>query len=337
VAEDVRSGRIPAFYVTVTVPGGRSVHPAVAVVHATATGQALATVKPPTGRTVVAATVAADDRTFVLDEEPWNAKPGAMLDLGILVLVRLSDSGQIRSVTPLELTVPGGASLSALALSPDGREIALVTRSGQNLPTQNGVTVVTLASGTSRSWSATGDVGFGLAADDNLAVSWTADQTELAFNWQNGQSAGLRLLNLNSAGGSLLRDSTVAVSRSLQAGPGGTLVMWRGDAIVTPDGTTVVVAAPSISRVPGTGQSRVTTGFAEFSVPSGKLTRVLWSSPLGQASPTAVDVLWSDRTGQVLIGMIESGGRWRAGVISGNTFTPLNLTWPEGSSEYSAW
>jgi len=129
----------------------------------------------------------------------------------------------------------------------------------------------------------------------------------------------------------------VAVPRSLRAGPGGTLVMWRGDAVVTPDGTTVVVAAPSISRVPGTGQSRVTTGFAEFSVPTGKLTRVLWSSPVGQASPTAVDVLWSDRTGRVLIGTIDSGGRWRVGVISGNTFTPLNLTWPEGSPGYSAW
>ena len=99
----------------------------------------------------------------------------------------------------------------------------------------------------------------------------------------------------------------------------------------------MVVAAPSISRVPATGQSRVTTGFAEFSVRTGQLTRVLWSSPGEQNRPTAVEVLWSDRTGRVLIGTIESAGRWRVGVISGNTFTPLNLTWPEGTPEYTAW
>jgi hypothetical protein len=63
---------------------------------------------------------------------------------------------------------------------------------------------------------------------------------------------------------------------------------------------------------------------------------VLWSSPGGQ-NPSAVGTLWTDRTGRVLIGTIESGGRWQAGVISGNTFTPLNLTWPAGTAEYSGW
>jgi len=340
LSEYVRSGQIPAFYVTLTAPGGLYTHPAAAVVHATATGQALATVQPPAGRTIVAATVAADDRTFVLDEEPWTAKGGAGLAPGTLVLVQLTASGQVGSVTPLRLTVPGGTSLIGLALSPDARQIALVTQpyaTSQTEPRLTRVTVVTLADGASRTWSATGDVGFGSATDDNLAVSWTADQTKLAFNWQNGQSAGLRLLDLNSAGGSLLGDSTMAVPRSLQPAPGATLVMWRGDAIIAPDGTTVAVAAPSISQAPATGQSRVTTGFAEFSARTGKLTRVLWSSPVGQNRPAAVDLLWSDRTGRMLIGAIESGGRWRVGVISGNAFTPLNLTWPEGTAEYSAW
>jgi hypothetical protein len=337
VAEYVRSGQIPAFYVTLTAPGGLYTHPATAVVRATATSQALATIKPPAGWTVVGATVAADDRTVVLDEEPWTAKSRAGLASGTLVLARLSDSGQIRSVMPLGLSVPGGVSLTGLALSPDGRRIALVTRASQSGLTPIRVTVVTLAGRAPRIWSATGGIGFGLAAYDNLAVSWTADQTELALNWQNGQSAGLRLLDLNGAGGSLLDDSTVAVARSLQAGLGGTLVGWRGDAIITPDGMTVVVGAPSISRVAPTGQTRITTGFAEFSVRTGKLTRVLWSSPVGQNGPTAADVLWSDRTGRVLIGTIESGGRWRVGVIIGNTFTPLNLTWPEGPAEYTAW
>ena len=40
------------------------------MVRATATGSALETVTPAADRTVVAVTAAADDRTFILDEQP---------------------------------------------------------------------------------------------------------------------------------------------------------------------------------------------------------------------------------------------------------------------------
>lgn len=39
----------------------------------------------------------------------------------------------------------------------------------------------------------------------------------------------------------------------------------------------------------------------------------------------SVDVLWSNASGSVLIGVIPDSGAGRAGVISGNDFTPLPL------------
>jgi len=103
VAALVRSGQIPAFYVLLTRSSQPGAGPVAAVVHATATGRALATVKPTSGRTIVAASMAADDRTFVLDEEPWTAKGRAGQAPGTLVLVRLTASGQAGSVTPPQL------------------------------------------------------------------------------------------------------------------------------------------------------------------------------------------------------------------------------------------
>jgi hypothetical protein len=330
VAALVRSGQIPAFYVLLTRSSQPEAGPVAAVVHATATGRALATVKPASGRTIVAASMAADDRTFVLDEEPWTAKGRAGQVPGTFVLVRLTASGQAGSVTPLRMNVPDGASLYGMALSPDGSRIALLTNHGGSA---SQVTVVTLAGGASRSWSGPGNIGFPY---DREALSWTADQTRLAFTVESGPAAGeVRVLDLNRTSGSLLGDSTAVVSPGQRTAPDGTRVTWQGDAIITPDGATVVTGAPSISLASGPGKSRDTTGFAEFSARTGKVTRVIVPSTAGLRHPRAV--LWSDRTGRVLIVEAEFSDSLRVGVLIGNKFTPLNLTWPLQDDAYSTW
>jgi hypothetical protein len=329
VAALVRSGQIPAFYVLLTRSSQPEAGPVAAVVHATATGRALATVKPTSGRTIVAASMAADDRTFVLDEEPWTAKGRAGQVPGTLVLVRLTASGQAGSVTPLRMNVPDGASLYGMALSPDGSRIALLTNHGGSA---SQVTVVTLAGGASRSWSGPGNIG---VPYDREALSWTADQTRLAFTGESGPAAGeVRVLDLNRTSGSLLGDSTAVVSPGQRTAPDGTRVTWQGDAIITPDGATVVTGAPSISLASGPGKSRDTAGFVEFSARTGKVTRVIVPSTAGLRHPRAV--LWSDRTGRVLIVEAEFSDSLRVGVLIGNKFTPLNLTWPLQDG-YSTW
>jgi hypothetical protein len=64
------------------------------------------------------------------------------------------------------------------------------------------------------------------------------------------------------------------------------------------------------------------TGFIEYSTATGKVARVLGQWAFGRGGALA-DVLWSNTSGSVLIGVIPGGDNARVGVISGNEFTPL--------------
>ena len=79
------------------------------MVRATATGAALSTVLPPAGHTVRAVTAAADDRTFMLDTQPFdnpnspdnqNFEPRTFLEL------RLSPGGDVVSMNRIAVSVP---------------------------------------------------------------------------------------------------------------------------------------------------------------------------------------------------------------------------------------
>jgi hypothetical protein len=58
---------------------------------------------------------------------------------------------------------------------------------------------------------------------------------------------------------------------------------------------------------------------------------VLGHWTFGGVGALAVDVLWSNASGSVLIGVIPDRGDGRAGVISGNEFTPLPATAVSGT------
>ena len=67
------------------------------------------------------------------------------------------------------------------------------------------------------------------------------------------------------------------------------------------------------------------------------MARVLGYWTFGQEVP-ALDVLWSNASGSLLIGVIPGGEAGRVGVISGNEFTPVPL--PAAASaafESGAW
>jgi hypothetical protein len=112
--------------------------------------------------------------------------------------------------------------------------------------------------------------------------------------------------------------------------------------IITPDGSAIVGASSEITNIPKNGNITFTTGFPEFSVATGHLTRVVghWQ-PNQWHDPEVIDLLWSDASGRVLIGVIKSAGRNWVGVISGNTFTPLNARWAltttQGLTDFGTW
>ena len=433
ISSYVASGRVPRYYVSIESHGNPNFHPSYAVVRATSTGAALETVVPAAGGTVVAVTAAADDRTFVLDTQPWDNANQAFAPRTFLLL-RLSPSGSELSQTRLAVSVPGGQLMTGFALSPDGRKLAIAVQpdNDKREPDLTEVKVITLATGVTRTWTANGTIGFG--ADDARSLSWADNERTLAFDWEGsgpGIHTGVWLVNLSAGGGSLLADSREAVtlvnqsmagapvpsvsslngsaspsslaptsvtaSPSVSAGtaspsaslapatasaslapatasaslapatasaslapatasaslalatpsaspisvaPLTTRPTCQEDSIITPDGSTIVCGAITPTKATGSASAAASadgsvaallrrgaeTEFIGYSVATGKVARVLGHWTFGSVGALSVEVLWSNASGSVLIGVIPDGGGGRVGVISGNEFTPLPLS-----------
>jgi len=232
--------------------------------------------------------------------------------------------------------VPNGQLLTGLAMSPDGSKLAITVEpdNDKNEPNLTTVSVYTLTTGAARTWTANGTIGDG--ADDARSLSWTADGRTLAFDWEDappGARVGVWLLDIGARGTNLMADSRQAVSLRPQSYPGepSAAVVPRPtclqqDSVIIPDGSMVVCGA--IASVDPKLTHRdlergAVTEFREYSVATGKVVRILGDWKFTSVGSLAVNVLWSNASGSVLIGVIPDAGFGRAGVIRGNTFTPL--------------
>jgi hypothetical protein len=297
------------------------------VVRATATGAAVETYTPAAHNIILAATAAADDQTFVFDEQPWvhdSGQTNQNTEPRSFFVVRLDGSGTIAQLYPLPESVPGGQLMTGFALSPDGSRLAIAVQPDNDKaePELTEVKVITLATGATATWTADGTVGTG--PDDARALSWASNERTLAFTWAAagpGVHTGIWLLNVASGGGSLMADSREAVTLVNESSLGrigsGPTLNCQLDAIVTPDGSAIVCGA--VALVGRYAES----GFIEYSTATGKVTRILGYWTLGTPDGLAVDLMWSNASGSVLIALIPDKGAFRVGVISGNEFTPL--------------
>ncbi len=330
IASYVASGLVPAYYVSLESHGRPDTQPSYAVVRSTVTGAALGTIAAAGGKTVVAVSAAADDKAFVLDEQPFVPSQyyaQMWVEPRTFVMFRLGASGQPGTLTRLPMSVPAGVVMTGFALSPDGSQLAIAVQPNYFKKDRNllQVRVYSLRTSAVRTWSAAGR-GIGQGGDDAFALSWTADERTLAFNWSGlGGDVGVRLLNLRARGSNLLADSRQAVSTKIPHENG-----WPpacpADADITSDGTRIVCGAETYRQT-------IESGFLEFSASTGSLTRILghWTFP--HKDIPNVDELWSNASGSVLIGLIPDAGYGRVGVIRGNEFTPLGAS----SSFAAAW
>jgi hypothetical protein len=309
---------VPPYFVTLSPSG--------ADVHLTVSGAAVATIRPSLpGGTVVAVTAAGDDRTFVLAEQGQDRKAVTFYQ------VRLGPSGRPSAPTRLLMSVTDGKTMTGLALSPDGAKLAIAVAPGGGVQQ---VRLYPVHGGAGRIWSATGGtIGEHFAT---WSLSWPASQRTLAFNWSAGQTTSVRLLNLDTAGGSLLAASRPALTLANTAGMGQTLYQCRVMTI-TPDGSAIVCPSSTITDIATNGTITHSTGFPEFSVTTERLIRIAGHWPRKQNDPFVYDMLWSGASGQVLIGMIHSAGRDWVGVISGDRFTPLNVPSSLGTYAFGTW
>jgi hypothetical protein len=319
-ASYVSAGEVPPYYISVTSNGNPNFVSSYAVVRATATGRTLATIKSsvPHG-TILAVAAAADDRTFVLDEQQWltpNGKTNDQLQLPrSFYLLRLNSAGRPSSITRLPMTA--GKLVTGFALSPDASKLAIAVepRTGKDTSLQE-IRIYTLATRAEKTWSANGTIGE--AGDDPGAISWAADGQTLAFDFYDNQESGVWLLNTDRAGGSLLgSDSRLAVLFNQTAN-------CNLNDIITPDGSAIVCAAAGITSSQGTSRD-IEAGFVEYSTATGKVLRIFGQRTVDNAGALAANVLWTNASGSVVIGSIPNHGDGELGIVSGNHFTPLSL------------
>lgn len=343
-ASYVAAGQVPPYYISVTSHGNPNLVSSYAVVRATATGRTIATIKPsvPHG-TILAVTAAADDRTFVLDEQTWLTPNGKGSNQALLprsfYLLRLNSAGQPSSITRLPMTA--AKMVTGFALSPDASKLAIAVEpeTGRDTGLQE-IRVYTLATGAEKTWSANGTIG--QTDDEAGAISWAADGHTLAFDFADYQETGVWLLNTDREGGSLVgSDSRLAVLFNMTAPsaipsapptPAATvspltflqIAKCELNDIITTDGSAIVCGAGGITSLHGTSRD-IEAGFVEYSTATGKVLRIFGQRMVDNAGAIAANVLWSNASGSVVIGSIPNHGDGELGIVSGNHFTPLSL------------
>jgi hypothetical protein len=233
-------------------------------------------------------------------------------------LLHVSAGGHGARLNPLPMPrLPAGDSVTALAVSPDGRALAVALQlaGGQ----RGAVQVVQLATGAVRKWTTT-------RAGEPTALSWAGH--ELGFFWQDDQpaatsAAGLWTLDTAAPGSNLMSGR-----RILPALAGGDDVQT---ALLGPGGRTVIASV----TYDGTGHVRAGTvvgGVVEVSAGTGRPLRTLLAEHAAY-SPDPADPGWYvtacqlpaiDRSGAHLLVSCDRFGR-----LDGARFTPLPGSSPQ--------
>jgi hypothetical protein len=253
---------MPAFYVVADHN-----RPA-AYVRDSATGRLRSTVLLPAGTDpkLTQVTAAGDDRTFVL----------ALFSLARgthFYALRITASGQSAGLTPLAIRpLPAGEAVDAVALTPDGKRLAVAIQSGG---WDGKVEVITLATGAVRTWTTTRG-GAGLPED----LSWDAAGRRLAFFWSGATPvAGLWLLDTSTPGAALLSGQ-----RLLPQTVGPDEVQ---SALISPDARTII-ASVTYNGTMRVTQGTIVGGIVEVSAQTGRPLRIL----LAQHAAHSSDAGW---------------------------------------------
>jgi hypothetical protein len=318
----------PPYYVAISFNAARHM---IAVVRATGTGAVIARVQVPRSATDFAGvTAAADDRTFVLEATSrGRASRPTFYRLRIDPGARLA--ADRTRLTPLGLRLPAhGSGVLGMALSPDGKSLALVD--GPGAPTANRLVIYNLNTDASHSWVDRGCqneciIGGSVVPEFMNILSWTADGRQLGFVHLTGTARHpqFRLLYLTATGDNVLADSRPV---TLRAAPG----VLRGVAprdtfwpstLITPDGKSIIVDAQLIQG--GSDQGSAPPRPPEllrYSARTGALQAVVGVPPASAGLGSPAQVTWSSPDGSTIlvIGFRDSHG---AGLLHAGHYTPI--------------
>lgn len=310
-----------------------------AVVRDTLTGATLAKFRPPAPfNTFVLLAGAPDGRTFVLGAQDI---PRGGRATGTHVFSVRVNRGRATHLTALpipEFPSRGLGELYGLAVSPGGTELAIAlsidsvvhihpNQAANVLHTQ--IEMYSLVSGRGgqrdvKVWHATGLLS---GPNGNQTAMSFARSGALAFVWYgNHRDQGIRLLNTNSSGGSLLRDSRLVLPNPH------TGAAWD-DALLSTNGKTIAAVwnnpGVKISGHVSHGKVHLTrepseAEFQEFSAKTGELQRTLWPTYGTQGEY----LVWANSSGSLLVVVAPAtrgtkSAKTILGVLSGNKFVPI--------------
>jgi hypothetical protein len=362
---DALLASVPRYYIVLTNTGPSRGWPRQAQVRATSTGQIVATLAAPrpdnaflmvaaasrVGRYVLAAQpMALEHRATV--GVPVSGAPAVQRRGSVAVQVpagpirfyqlQISSSGQVSALSLLPVpALPAGADLSGLALTPDGRKLAVATRAGGPRPGPE-IQVDTLATGARRVWTWPGaQPVIESLGGTGSALSWAADDRTLAFPRLIDGRYKVRLLDTTAPGRSLaasrpalsLNWSGRANSRRFSHGRAVNNTDTFG-ALLTPDGSKIVCATVTQTMRPLTSEF----AFTEFSARTGKVVAVLGRWRFTRRWPQQEQaVLWTNADGSTLLVLAHRPGVTlnpappgpgavfpvEFGVLHGNRYTPL--------------
>ena len=305
-----------------------------AVVRSTVTGHTLAAVTPPRPyRVFTWVSGAADDRTFVLAAQRyWHIGHGqagmpaeSRDNTTPTVFFKLTFAPAAHAATLTRLSVPGPThSLFGMAVSPDGARLAL------DLGLKS-VHVVTLATGTVRSWAWHGRGNIGNWKPVGQVFSWSSDGRYLEFQQWGGdldETMHVRILDTTAPGTSLTA-AGVIVAYPYRSGAG---TLATGNSFLTPDGTRIVTSTSFYPR-----SSTPAGSYVQISEYSARTGKPLFHEDRFSSSVGWQEVLWASQDGSALVitdprgAKTQYGGRNNVlGVLAGNKFTPI----PHGADEY---
>ena len=329
-SSDALLARVPRYYVVLTGTGPKHGWPRQAEVRATRTGRTVATLAAPRpDDAFVMAAAASGVGRYVLAAEPMTlqyekvTRPDGRTVPGTTVSImsptgpvsfyqlRISSSGQVSALSPLPVpALPAGAVLDGLALTPDGRQLAVATRAGGPRPGPE-IQVDTLATGAQRVWTWPGAQPVEESqGGTGSALSWAADDRTLAFAQLIDGRYKVRLLDTTAPGSSLAASRlalTLNWSGSAAAFSHGRAVNNNDTfgALLTPDGSKIVVATVTQSKHPLTAEF----AFTEFSARTGKVVAVLGRWWFIRHWPQQEQtVLWTNADGSTLIVLAHRPG-----------------------------
>jgi hypothetical protein len=320
---------IPRYYVALAGVGHSRPGVLKAVAGDDQTGRTVAELIPSAGQNFQGVTGAADDRTFVLTSY-------ADMETTYYLLRLTPGAARPAQLTKLPIK-PVAARVPGLALSPDGRELAVIWTATTKTSAVTYLVVYSVTSGAAlRTWitrvGSTNPSG-GWASGQGL--SWVNGDQGIDFRWQvlkygtGIYTNMIRRVDVTAPGGDLLADSRVAVRLLNSVAVTKTMRSWPCATSLTAGNGTVVCGTLSTGASYQEVCSTVPPSFVTYSGTTGKRLKVLYQYH-GQCLYAVSDVAWTDPTASRVIAFLllsEKGINVAAtdqfGVVTDGRFTPL--------------